>query len=102
MEAKQNINKKIQETLNSFDTIEQVKVSPFFKDKAMRRLFEQEHQVKSVFWSWFTPQLQLATLICIVALNVFALLQTEDNGYDSELSDFAESYGLSVESSINL
>ncbi|MGB5419025.1 hypothetical protein [Algibacter sp.] len=91
-----NIQDKIDNTFMAMDAIERVKVSPFFKDKTMNVLFA-EKEVKQVSWNWFTPKLQLATLVCVVILNVMAFTKFEEaSGYDENLSEFADSYGLSV------
>ncbi|GGZ82823.1 hypothetical protein [Algibacter mikhailovii] len=94
METNKNIQDKIDSTFEAFDAIETVNVSPFFKDKTMQVLFA-EKEVKQVAWSWFTPQLQLATLVCLVVLNVIAFTKLEaSSSYDENVSVFAESYGL--------
>ena len=78
------------------DAIETVNVSPFFKDKTMQRLFAEKEETTTV-WNWFTPKLQLATLVCVVVLNVIAFPKLDDaTSYDENVSEFAESYGLSA------
>jgi len=98
MEYNKDIQGKIDSALNAMDTAEKVNVSPFFKDKTMQRLFT-EKKAESVAWSWFTPKLQLATLVCIVALNVFAFSRINNtessSSYDENINQFAETYGLS-------
>ncbi|PWH83185.1 hypothetical protein DIS18_01130 [Algibacter marinivivus] len=94
MDTDRNIQNQIDETLNVFDNMETVNVSPFFKDKTMHVLFA-EKEVEQTGWSWFTPKLQLATLVCVVVLNVIAFTKLEEtSSYDENLSEFAESYGL--------
>jgi hypothetical protein len=100
MENNKDIQSKIDSALNSMDVTEKVNVSPFFKDKTMQCLFT-EKEVESVVWSWFTPKLQLATLVCLVILNVFAFTQLDSSGassYDENLNEFAETYGLTSSS----
>jgi hypothetical protein len=97
MEHNKDIQGKIDSTLDAMDVMEKVDVSPFFKDKTMQRLF-LEKEVESVVWSWFTPKLQLATLVCIVVLNAFAfsrLNTSSGSTYDENIDQFAETYGLS-------
>jgi hypothetical protein len=95
METNNNIQNKIDSTFEALDAIETVHVSPFFKDKTMQRLFK-EKEVEQKAWSWFTPKLQLATLVCVVFLNVIAFTKLEDSStYEENVSTFAESYGLS-------
>jgi hypothetical protein len=94
MDKKNTFEDKIADTLHAMDAIETVNVSPFFKDKTMHVLFA-EKQLEPKAWAWFTPKLQLATLVCMVILNVFAFTKLEANTYETDLSEFAETYGLS-------
>ena len=97
METNYNIQNKIDDTFAAIDAIENVNVSPFFKDKTMKRMFAEKEK-QQVVWSWFTPQLQLATLVCFVVLNVLALKQYNSNQYVTNVNEFAETYGLSSSS----
>ena len=95
METNKNIQDKIDSTFEVIGAIETVNVSPFFRDKTMNALFA-EKEVNQSAWSWFTPQLQLATLVCMAVLNVIAFTKLEESSsYDENVSAFAESYGLS-------
>ncbi|QXP59580.1 hypothetical protein [Olleya sp. HaHaR_3_96] len=93
MKTNTNMQDKIDQTLNASENINAVTVSPFFKDKTMQRLFTQK-EVVSKTWSWFTPQLQLATLVCVVVLNVYAIQQIKSTKYNEAISSFASDYGL--------
>ncbi|MDO6596717.1 hypothetical protein Q4512_07305 [Oceanihabitans sp. 2_MG-2023] len=95
MNANNNIQEKIDSTLKAATSIEQVTVSPFFKDKTMQRLFSQKEE-ENIAWSWFSPKLQFATLVCVVAINVIAFTKLKVTTYDENVNQFAESYGLSV------
>ncbi|MCL5129492.1 MULTISPECIES: hypothetical protein [unclassified Algibacter] len=100
MDINKDIQQKIDSVLNAVDGIETVNVSPFFKDKTMQRLFSEKEKVVEQS-SWFTPKLQLATLVCVVVLNVIAFTQLDSSGassYDENLNEFAETYGLSSSS----
>ena len=94
MDTNKNIQSKIDSTLGAINATETVSVSPFFKDKTMRRLFAEKEEIVGV-WNWFSPKLQLATLACVVVLNVVAFTQIYAYSYDENLNDFAETYGLS-------
>lgn len=101
MEQNKDIKTEIDSTLNAMDAIEKVNVSSFFKDKTMQLLFIKEEEL--TVWRWFTPKLQLATLLCMVVLNVFAfskLNTTNASSYDENIDQFADTYGLST--SINI
>ncbi len=95
MKTNKNIQDKIDAVFDSVNHIEEVKVSPFFKDKTLDRLFVKKEE-KQKLWSWFTPQLQLATLACVIILNVFAFTKIKESTYNENLNQFAESYGLST------
>jgi hypothetical protein len=89
------INKKVRETLESIESIKEVQVSPFFKENVMHQIRNATEDVQKVTWSWFTPKLQLATLVCVVVLNVMAFNNLQETTYDDNINNFAESYGLS-------
>ena len=94
METHNTIQHKVDAVLNASEKIEKVHVSPFFKDKTLDRLFAKQ-KVKQNAFSWFSPKLQLATLACIVILNVMAFTKLKETTYNEDVSQFAESYGLS-------
>jgi len=97
METNKNIQDKIDTTFEAMDAIEHVHVSPFFKDKTMNVLFAEKKENQTA-WNWFTPKLQLATLVCVVVLNVIAFTKLENTAsYEENLNEFAESYGLSTD-----
>lgn len=96
MQSDLDMNKKVKETFDSIESIEEVKVSPFFKEKVMHKIRNAAEDVKEATWSWFTPKLQLATLVCVVVLNIMAFNNLQETTYDENVSNFAESYGLST------
>lgn len=96
MDTDRNIQNKINETFNVLESMKTVNVSPFFKDKTMNVLFA-EKEVVQTGWNWFTLKLQLATLLCVVVLNVIAFTKLEETStYEENVSEFASSYGLST------
>jgi quinol-cytochrome oxidoreductase complex cytochrome b subunit len=94
METHKDIQDKIDSTFEAIRAIENVQISPFFKDKAMQRLFAQK-EPQPKFWSWFTPQWQLAALVCIMVLNACVFTHLKFDNYNTKVSSFASSYGLS-------
>ena len=96
MKTNKNIQDKIDNTFHAIESMEQVSVSHFFKDKTMQRLFS-EKEVEKVAWSWFSPKLQLATLACVVLINVYAVKQINSSKYDDSISSFASDYGITTE-----
>ena len=100
MDTNSDIEKKIQNTLDLAETIEEVKVSPFFKDQLMQKMFEDaKEDERSSIWSWFTPQVQIAAIVALVVLNVIAFSGLNSEVYDEDLYEFAENLGISDESS---
>ena len=103
MNTNNNIQEKIESTLHALDNLQDVKAPPFFKDKTMQRLFTEKEEVASFsIWSWFTPKLQLATLACVVLINVYAFNQIKVSDYNEGVSSFAAEYGLSTESNSSI
>lgn len=95
MKTNTHIQDQVHSVLNSADTINDVKVSPFFKDKTLNVLFS-EKEMRQSGWSWFTPKLQLATLLCFIVLNIVALTQTNNLSYDDNISEFADLHDLNT------
>ncbi|MEM7602147.1 MAG: hypothetical protein AAF357_12115 [Verrucomicrobiota bacterium] len=95
MKTDKNTQDKIDDTLQSVDAIGTVKVPPFFKEKTLHRLFSEKREPQPV-WPWFTPKLQLATLVCVLILNAVAFIQLRETTYSESVNQFAESYELST------
>ncbi|WP_344923676.1 hypothetical protein [Aquimarina addita] len=96
MKTNKDIQSTIDKTLQAFDTIETVEVSPFFKDKVMQRLFLEKEEPETVRF-WFAPKMQLATLICVLILNSLVLAKLQKTDYKEDVSQFAESFELSTD-----
>lgn len=96
MKKNKNIQQQVENTFDAIDSIRQVSVSPFFKDKTLDSMFSKKEESISIL-NWFTPQLQLATLICILAINLYAITQLKTSNYKQSISSFATDYGLTTE-----
>ncbi|WP_458629282.1 hypothetical protein [Winogradskyella sp. PC D3.3] len=96
------MNKKVKDTFDSIASIEEVKVSPFFKENVMHQIRNVSEDLQDATWSWLTPKLQLATLVCVVILNVVAFNNLKKTNYNENVSNFAESYGLSTNTETSL
>ena len=96
MKNKKSIEEQIDRILEIGNSIDDVKASPFFKEKMMNRLFEENSQEENLIFPWFTPRLQLASLVCVIALNIFAFTNLDSTSYDDSINEFADSYGLSA------
>lgn len=98
MKNKSNIDRLVEDTLESTSSIDSVKAPPFFKEKVLQRIAQKDNQkATSVrYVDWFTPRYQAAALVCLLILNTFALLSYKnDNAYTEKVENFAEVYGLS-------
>lgn len=85
-------------TLDILDEIQEVKVSPFFKNKVLNQIREQKEEKVPLF-TWFTPQLQFATLaivLCINALTIYYTMNAEIPVQEelSGIEAFVEDYSL--------
>ena len=96
MKNKDHINQQVAATFKALETIEEVKVNHFFKQKVLQQLNNQKEEKTSII-DWFTPSLQLATLALVVLLNTSAVFYAfsfqEQNSVDS-LDTFAQEYLL--------
>jgi hypothetical protein len=90
------INKKVNATLNAVDTIQDVKVSPFLKDRILNNLTVESEETQRV-WAWFTPKFQIATLVIVVLLNVYAYKVLTSEEYNSTVEEFVDTYDFGDE-----
>lgn len=97
MKSKPKIDQLIEEALDSVATIEAVQVPPFFKEKVLNKMRQEqvakEHGLVPV--AWLTPKFQAAALICFVVINTVALFSYTTDDYSDDVDKFAEIYGLS-------
>jgi hypothetical protein len=99
MKNKEHINQQVEATFKALDTIEEVKVNHFFKHKVLQQL-ESNKEEKTKVFSWFTPQLQVATLALVLLLNASAVLyafSSQEQTTDVSLDSFAQKYSLQSE-----
>lgn len=90
------LNKKVKATLNVADTIQEVKVSPFLKDRILNNLNTEIDESQNV-WAWFTPKFQLATLIVVILLNVYAYKVLTSDNYNTTVEEFVDTYDFGDE-----
>lgn len=97
------IQQQVEDTFKVLDTIDKVKVNPYFKHTVLQKLNAEKEENNTVF-SWFTPQLQLATLSVMLLLNfgtLFYVYNNSANNASSDIETFAQEYSLqSVSTSI--
>ncbi|WP_138434296.1 hypothetical protein [Winogradskyella algicola] len=90
------IKKKVNTTLNAVDTIQEVKVSPFLKDRILNNLNVENEETERV-WAWFTPKFQIATLVVVVLLNIYAYKVLISEEYNSTVEEFVDTYDFGDE-----
>ena len=95
MKNPKDIQTTIEDTFKALDAIDEVNVSPFFKDKTLNRLFAEKEETVATGFSWFTPKIQLATLICVLLINVFGIYKMTQSEYETDITEFAKLYELS-------
>lgn len=91
-----HIADKIQQTLDSVERIERVPASPFFKNRVLNKLYQEQEPQPGLF-SWFTPRLQLAALAVFVAVNIAVFIKISEQQYSTEVDSFAAAYELAPE-----
>ena len=102
--VKKDIKNSVKETLEVLDDIKKVEVSPFFAHQVLQAIkIEKEHQIEKTdaVFSWFSPNVQLASLAIILIINVTAILYGfkagEVSSSSSEIEQFAVEYHLQSE-----
>ena len=90
------LNKKVNTTLNAVDTIQEVKVSPFLKDRILNNINTEVEETQKI-WSWFTPKLQIAMLIVVILLNVYAYKVLTSDNYNTTVEEFVDTYDFGEE-----
>jgi len=94
MDKEKHISQQVESTFESIESIEKVKVSPFFKDKVLNKLFIEKEE--KLIFAWFTPKYQFAALVFLFIFNTYALIQYNKQNYNNNVSTFAQSYELST------
>lgn len=93
-------------TLDILDAIQEVQVSPFFKNKVLNKI-EQQKEAKESIFSWFSPQLQFASLALVICINVTTIYFSISNTQDSQeqvsgIESFVQEYQLDSDTSISI
>ncbi|MEM7380117.1 MAG: hypothetical protein AAF361_02835 [Bacteroidota bacterium] len=95
MKDKKKIQLQVDQTLDISSQIEEVTVSPFFKEKVLRRLNEKPvAENQTIVLPWFRPAYQVAALVCIIIINGYLLLKYTESSYSENLKSFALTYGI--------
>ena len=99
MKSKEQIQQNVEDTFKVLDAIEEVKVNHFFKHKVLQQL-ENVKEEKPKILSWFSPQLQLATLSVVLLINLsafFYVYSFQNQSSEITLESFAKEYALQSE-----
>ncbi len=93
-------------TLDILDSIQEVKVSPFFKNKVLNKI-DQLNEVEESSLSWFSPQLQIASLALVICINVTTIYYSISNTQGSQeqisgIESFVQEYQLDSDTSISI
>lgn len=96
METNKTTTQKVDEVLSSLDNLEEVKISPFFKQSVLNKI-ELEKEKSVIQFSWFSPQLQLAAVCIVLLLNAIVMFYTFTNNSsvsENSIETFAQEYHL--------
>ncbi|NER14153.1 hypothetical protein GWK08_11925 [Leptobacterium flavescens] len=94
MNKKTPIQEKIDKTIYMASEISEPKVSPFFKDKVINKLYAEREEPQPVP-IWFAPKYQLVVLIALLILNSYVLYQYSESNREQNIDSFARNYDLS-------
>lgn len=87
-----NLENKIEEVFTSLNEINEVKVSALFKEKVLGNIENSEPEL--IYYSWFTPRLQIAAMVIIILVNTLAVYHLFLNQDSASLENLAEQYSL--------
>ncbi|PQJ78871.1 hypothetical protein [Polaribacter porphyrae] len=96
MKHKNDIENKVEDTLNVLDTIKEVKVNHFFKHKVLQQIQHQKEEKKPLLY-WLTPQIQVVAIAAVFLLNISTIFYAFSSNKDistNEIENFAQEYAL--------
>ncbi len=102
MSEEHKIAEQVKLTIDAADKIEQVKASPFLKNKVMRRLFDEPQEQIQLLFPWFTPRLQLTTLAVLILMNIIAFRTMSLSSSSEDIDRFAQAYELIQDNDVTL
>ena len=94
MKSEIEIQKKIDSTLEAADQIREVKVSPFLKENILHQLQKESQISTKPMVSWFSPVLQWATFVVVIAVNVYVIAKWNQQKQEDKISSFTKAIGL--------
>ena len=92
----ENIDKKNTSTFQVLDKIEKVEAPHFFSHKVLQKIVAEKEREASTF-TWFSPSIQLATIVLVLFINTVALVYSFniDNSSNTDaITTFAKDYAL--------
>ncbi|MBV7268618.1 hypothetical protein [Winogradskyella luteola] len=94
MMSNPEIDKKVKATLDAIETIEDVRVSSFLKDRILASTNNTDTVEMDNLWSWFTPSLQFIILVVFMVLNIYTCINLDAEDYNASVDEFIEAYNL--------
>ena len=105
MKTTSKITNEADKMIDVLDEIQEVNVSPFFKNKVLHAI-QSEKESKETYLSWFGPQLQLASLALILCLNLsviyYCFYEIETQQSPTDFESFVQDYNLDSSNSFTL
>lgn len=94
-----NINKKVQEALDSLDTIQKAEAPLFFETRLKARIEKELLQAITPWYYIKRPALIVACLLFFMCINMLVLLQPKSSNEETviekmSIESFASDYGL--------
>ena len=106
MKTHKNLAPEENSTLDILDEIQEVKINPFFKDRVLHNMMNQETEETSQSVNWFTTPMQFAAIALILLINTIAIIQYKNSDtiveQSSDIESFAKEYSLTSDDSISL
>jgi hypothetical protein len=99
MKKRDTVQFKVDETFNTLNAIEKVAVPTFFKHRVLQIV---KDKVNTEFmFSWFTPSLQLVSLIVVLFINTTVIYYSFSSSSNmlaaNEIEAFAQEYNLTTD-----
>lgn len=92
-----NINKKIEETLDSWDNIEKFQATPFLYTRIEQQIKNIEAPPQKMTWNWVWQPLLVAMLVVLNFFTISTALDSNESSNQSVYDVMAEQYNISTD-----
>ncbi|NQV29412.1 MAG: hypothetical protein HQ508_00870 [Candidatus Marinimicrobia bacterium] len=101
-QKQKQVNREVERTLEAFKTDVPPKLDPWFYDRLMNRIQNDEDSSQPVFISWFPRVLKPGLLAGLVALNIMIMIwnsglqQSDSSPRITYIDNLTDEYGLNI------